>query len=91
MSGLINVAAGETDQPPLYLSQEDLGEMGYVQMTNYEGKRVWVSPLYSMDGEWFYPPVHIPPGDERRKHEAAMNLAYTEYRRKKKGRGARDT
>lgn len=90
MSHRINIAQGETDQPPLYLSEEELGEMGYAQMTNYEGKRVWVAPLFQMRGEWYYPPVHLPPGDDRRAREAALNASYNEYRRGKKGKGARD-
>jgi hypothetical protein len=86
----INLNAGSTMQPPLYLSREQIGQLGYVQMTNHQGRRVWVSPLYGMRDEWHYPLVHLPPGEERREREAAMVAAYHEYRRGKKGRGHRD-
>jgi len=87
----ININEGNPIQPPLYLSREELGRMGYQQMTNHQGRRVWVSPLFQMHGEWFYPPVHLPPGENRRQQEAAMNAQYNEYRAaKKKGRGRRD-
>jgi hypothetical protein len=87
----MNINAGDPAQPPLYLSRRELAEMGYVMMTDSQGLRVWVSPLYSQDGEWFYGPTNVPPGDEKRKRESAMNAAYTDYRRKKHGRGHRDT
>jgi hypothetical protein len=86
----ININAGNPTQPPLYMSLDDLGRLGYVQMTNHQGRRTWVSPLYSMHGEWFYPLVHLPPGEERRVREAAMNADYNAYRAKKKGKGHRD-
>jgi hypothetical protein len=85
---LVNIAAGRPDMTPLYLSQREIGEMGYKQMTNWEGKRVWVAPLHQMHNEWVYPPVEVPPGDRRRAREAALMLQYKEYRdKKKKGRG----
>lgn len=88
---LINIGAGESDTPPLFMTREQLGGLGYKQVRTWSGEVAWVSPLYWMHGEPYYPPVHLPPGEERREREAAMNAAYQDYRdaKKKSGGGGR--
>lgn len=54
-------------------------------VTNYRGQRVSVWPLCWIDGEPHYPPVHLPPGEERREFERALQSRYEAYR-KAKGR-----
>ena len=78
---LIDVNNGKTDQPPLLLTPEELGELGYVRMANRDGVLVWVSPLGFKNGIPFYPPIDTDPGDKRRAREAAMNSDYDAYRR----------
>lgn len=56
-------------------------------VTNYRNQRVMVWPLCWIDGEPHYPPVHVPPGEERREFERALQSRYEAYR-KAKGRSA---
>jgi hypothetical protein len=80
---LIDVNNGKTDQPPLLLTPEELGELGYVRMANRDDVLVWVSPLGFRNGVPFYPPIDLEPGDKRRAREAAMNVDYDQYRKAK--------
>lgn len=85
---VIDVAAGSPAQPPLYLTRQELGELGYKQMRTWADEMAWVSPMYWMNGEPYYPPVHLVPGEERRTREAAMRKEYDDYRdAKKKAKG----
>lgn len=65
-----------------YVSHEEMNQ-GAKQFVNWEGKTVWVWPLFWMNGVPYYPPVHIRPGEDRRDKEAAMNQEYSDYRKKK--------
>jgi hypothetical protein len=67
-----------------HISHEEMNQ-GAAQFTNWEGKVVWVWPLFWMNGQPHYPPVHIEPGEKRREEEAAMSARYSAYR-KAKGR-----
>ena len=67
----------------------ELHHDGVKQTTNWAGKRVFVWPLYWMDGEPYYPPVHLPPGEERREIERVMNLTYEAYWKAKKAKEGR--
>jgi hypothetical protein len=71
---------GTNGQPPLYLTPEEIGELGYVRMANRDGVMVWVSPLGWRNGIPYYPSVDLPPGDKRRAREAAMDAEYRRYR-----------
>lgn len=83
---VIDIAAGSPGQPPLYLTRQELGELGYKQVRTWKGEMAWVSPMFWMNGEPFYPPVHIEPGEKRRAQEEAMRAAYQAYRDEKKKR-----
>lgn len=65
----------------VWMDDADLHGAGARQMTNWEGKRVIVFPLFWMHGEPQYPPVHLEPGDDRREREREMNATYSAYRR----------
>jgi hypothetical protein len=80
-------AAGAIGQSNVAIDVTLLGDAGYVSMTNYRGVRVWVSPLVWIHGEPIYPPVHLPPGEERRMAEAAIHARYEAYRRDRKRGG----
>lgn len=72
-----------------WVSDEERHELGAAEMTNWEGRRVLIFPLFWMRGEPHYPPVHIEPGEKRREEERKMMAAYNAYRdEKKKQRGA---
>ena len=71
----------------VWVDDRDLHAAGAKEMTNWEGRRVIVFPLFWMDGAPHYPPVHLEPGEQRRAREAEMNAAYSAYR-KAKGRSA---
>ena len=58
---------------------------GVMSMTNWRDKRVLVWPLCWTNGEPQYPPVHLPPGAERREIEEAIQKRYDAYRKAKKG------
>jgi hypothetical protein len=73
---LIEVTAGTRGQPPLMLTWHELATIGYMQAANHAGVRVWVSPLFWLDGRPVYPPIHLPPGPERRDAEAQFNARY---------------
>ncbi len=63
---------------------------GVKEVTNHAGTRVILWPVCWMHEEPFYPPVHLPPGQERREVEAAIGVRYDAYRdAKKKNRGTR--
>jgi hypothetical protein len=80
----VNIMAHDSRQPPLYMTYSELGRLGYKEVTNWADQRVWVAPLYWINDEPRYPPVGLPPGEERREAEKAMNVQYEDYRRKKK-------
>jgi hypothetical protein len=67
----------------VWIDDQDLHAAGAKEMTNWEGHRVIVFPLFWMHGEPHYPPVHLEPGEKRREREAEMNVAYSAYRRAK--------
>lgn len=54
-------------------------------MTNHEGRRVFVWPMFMMDGVAAYPRVDLPPGEKRRGVEEAALVGYREYRKQKRG------
>jgi hypothetical protein len=70
-------------QSTVWMDDADLHAAGAKEMTNWEGRRVIVFPLFWMHGEPHYPPVHLEPGEQRRVREAEMNAAYSAYRRDK--------
>jgi hypothetical protein len=82
----INMSAPDAVQPPLWLTPAERDAAGWKKVINWDHKQVWVSPLFSMNGEWRYPPFRLPPGEERRKAELAMNVQYEAYRRDKRGK-----
>lgn len=72
----------------VWVSDEERHELHARELTNWEGKRVLVFPLFWMHGEPHYPPVHSEPGEKRRAEEKAMNARYDAYRdeqRKQRG------
>jgi hypothetical protein len=56
-------------------------------MSNWEGRRVFVWPMFSKDGVPFFPRVDLEPGEKRREIEEAALLSYREYRKAKKPKG----
>ncbi len=67
-----------------WISEDEKHALGAAEMPNWEGKRVLVFPLFWMNGEPHYPPVHLEPGEKRREEERAMSQRYREYREAKK-------
>ena len=67
----------------MFLTREEIARIGYKQVTNWAGRRVWVSPLLTRvlpDGsrEFEYAPLHEEPvddasGERHRERQAAMS------------------
>jgi hypothetical protein len=73
----------------VWVTDEERHELHAREVTNWEGKRVLVFPLFWVRGEPHYPPVHLEPGEKRRAEEKSMNAFYDAYRdEKKKQRGS---
>jgi hypothetical protein len=54
-------------------------------LTNWAGKRVLLWPLCYIAGEPQYSPVHLPPSEDRREIERAIQGRYELYRSAKRG------
>lgn len=78
------------DSPHGIIGMNEVYDGGAKAVTNWEGKRVFVWPMFGMDGVSTYPRVDLPPGEERRHIEEAALLGYRDYRKKKRAeRGER--
>ena len=72
---------------PMYLTRQEIAQIGYKQVTNWAGRRVWVSPLLTRvmpDGsrEFEYAPLHESPADDttgerHRERQGAMSAEAT--------------
>jgi hypothetical protein len=78
-------AAFSTDHGTVLMVEVYAG--GAKAMTNWEGKRVFVWPIFEKDGVPFFPRVDLEPGEKRREIEEAALLSYREYRKAKKPKG----
>lgn len=79
---VIDVNAGGGGAP-LYLTRQEIGELGYKQVTNWQGQRVWVSPLCWDEGEPLYAPLHEhpdvdPTGERHRARQAEVSRQCTQ-------------
>lgn len=68
----------------VWIDDADLHESGAKEMTNWAGDRVLVFPLCRIEGEWIYPPVELPPAEDRRAAERAIQSRYEAWMRRKK-------
>jgi hypothetical protein len=78
---------------PMFLTREEIGRIGYKQVTNWAGRRIWISPLVTRDlpdgtREFEYAPLHEHPDDDptggrHRERQMAMSAEATRRLRDK--------